>query len=161
MNLIVFSFWNVVVLVFFGFLLIGTLQMVRWLGSVSVLAINFLTRAGLHQVAKFVLATMVNYTRKTYCKNRMIYWNQVSTRFSFLWGSVFILAYILMLLKFGHKVDSISLPLVSMLGLYLGYRCLMYWLSQDVNEQSCRPHQYPSPIIRQWDYLDELFADPA
>lgn len=161
MNLIVFSFWNVVVLVFFAFLLIGTLQMVRWLGNMSVLVIHFLTHAGLHRVAKFVLATMVNYTRKTYCKNRLIYWNQVGIRFSFLWGSLLVFTYILMLLKVGNKVDSISLPLISMFGLYLGYRCLMYWLSQDVNEHGRRPHQYPSTIIRQWDYLDELFADPA
>ena len=159
MNLIVLSFWNIVVLAFGALLIIGIFQMSWWLAGVSVRLIHVLTHAGLHKVAKFVLATMVNYDRRTYCKNRLIYWNQVGIRFALLWGFVFFLTSILMILRIGNKVDSIGHPLLIIAVAYLGFRSLMYWFSQDVNEQSLQPHQ-PN-LIRRWDYLDELFAESA
>lgn len=159
MNLIVFSFWNIVVLIFGALLIIAAIRLVWWLAGLSVLLIHFLTHAGLHKTAKFVLATTVNYDRRTYCKNRMIYWNQVGIRFALLWGFFFGLLAILLLLKIGNKVDSIAQPLALAAIVYVGLRSLLYWFSQDVNERSLQPHQ-PN-LIRRWDYLDELFAEPV
>ncbi|GAB2547075.1 hypothetical protein [Spirosoma aerophilum] len=171
MNLIALNFWNVVVLLSGGLLLIGIYRLALWMAEMSLNAVSTLTYSGLRGVARFMLTIFIGYSWRTYQSNRMLYWNRVGFRFAMFWAGALLLALVLVILKLGNTIDSIGTIWIITMSIYLGFRALMYLTASprqlgyasgtfvpNVNEQLGNNRWASHQIIRQWDFLDELFA---
>lgn len=176
MILLKLDFLDIVLLVFYAGLLLVTVRFIWWLAGATERLIAFLTQTGLRGMAKFTLAILIGYDEQTYHKSRFIFWNRAGVRFAILWGSFLLLACLFVLLQQLRVVGSISIAWLLAFSSYIGFRCLVYYsrprtpliytqdsslksLIQDVNEQSPLPKRSGPPLIRRYDYLDELFAE--
>ncbi|GAA4419388.1 hypothetical protein GCM10023187_53660 [Nibrella viscosa] len=171
MNLMTLDFWGIAVLALFASLLfIGyrlTLRLARW----SEDLIGSLVQMNLHGLARTLLQVLIAYDEHTYQGSRFIWWNQVRVRFALLWGGTLLLTGLVLLLQI-RSIVWIPPALA-----FIAYRLVVAWqnptrppihtqdpvlkdLIQDVNEP-VRPgrQRRTQPIIRRWDYLDELFAE--
>ena len=166
MNLITLDFGNIMWLLF-GLVILGLCYRIVWmLAKLSDIVIGLLTHFGLRGIAKALLTILVSYDQQTYVKSRFILLNQVPFRFAVLWAVTFGIVVLLFILKMGRSIDSVGQPLILIATVYVGYRCLRYWLAprkdssalslfnQQVKEQYPRSYS----MVRWWDYLDELFA---
>lgn len=178
MILMTLDFWGIVLLIFYGGLLVVAFRLTWWLATATERVIAFMTQSGLHRPAKLLLAVLIGYDEQTYQKSRFIFWNQAHVRFAILWGSFLLLAGMLLLLHQMHTIGSAGLAWMIAFIAYIGFRGLAYWarpkapliyteepsiksLIQDVNEQSPPSKQSGRQLIRRYDYLDELFAEVA
>ena len=165
MNLMALDFWSVV-WAFLGLAALGIIHRLVWaLARMSDNLIGFLAHMGLKGLAKFLLTILVDYDQKTYAKSRFSAWNQVPFRFAVLWGATLGLLGLLCILKVGRSIDSVGMPLALISIVCTGYRCVQYWNAPRRNEVALNSFnqnfkEQPRPtysMIRQWDYLDELF----
>ena len=175
MILMTLDFWGIVLLIFYGGLLAVALRLIWWLAIGTERVIALMTQSGMHTPAKLLLAILIGYDEQTYHKSRFVFWNQARIRFAILWSSFLLLAGLLVLLHQMHIVGPVGLTWLLAFALYVGYRCLVYWtaskaplistqepslksLIQDVNERSPLLMRSGRQLLRQYDYLDELFA---
>lgn len=163
MYLFAFTFWNCALL-FMGLVLLGAVvKVVEFLAGLSERLIVLFTQSGLHGVARTILALAVGYDQRTYSRSRFLLRNQVHVRFKMLWGTFLLIALFLVLLQQAHIIDSIVTVLLIVASTVIVIRLASYYsasrpANQDVKERDelmNRPNQH---YIRQWDYLDELFA---
>ena len=172
MNLIALDFWSIVVYAFFASVLwVGYRLTWRLAYFCEGLIIN-LARTGMHGTARTLLVAFVGYDAQTYQQSRFIIWNQVHVRFFILWGATFLLASLVLLFQI-RPVIWMPVALI-----YNAYRIMVVWLNpprppihtqdpalrqliQDVNEPLRSTRTPARPVIRRWDYLDELFAESA
>lgn len=172
------DFWDVLLLGA-GLVLVAVIyRLIWWMATGTETVLSFLTQAGLHQMARLLLAILIGYDAQTYHKSRFILWNRASVRFAILWGGFVIIGCLLGLLHLGRFIESMPLAWFLLLGSYLGLRCLIYWIKprrptistvepslqsliRDVNEQMPFTKQTGRSIIRRYDYLDELFSEPV
>lgn len=178
MLLLTLDLWGIVLLIFYGGMLLVVYRLIWWLAIATERLIAFLTQSGLHYSAKLLLAILINYDKRTYLKSRFIFWNRAPVRFAILWGAFLVLAGLLALLHQRHLVGPVGLTWILAFVVYVGFRCLVYWtnskapriytqepslksLIQDVNERPPYQKRSGRQLIRQYDYLDELFAEVA
>lgn len=163
MCLIAFTFWNCVLL-FVGIVLLGAVaKVVEFMAKVSERLIVLFTQSGLHGVARTILALTVGYDQRTYGQSRFLLRNQVHVRFKMLWGGVLSIAVFLVLLQQAHLIDSIVTGLLVVTGIVVVTRLASYYSASRPTNQDVKEHEVPMSrpnkhYIRQWDYLDELFA---
>ncbi len=166
----VFNFWNTMTLAFFASVLLVSYRLTWWLARTSEGLIAGMTRTGMHQLARTLLVAMVDYDAATYQQSRFIVWNQVQVRFALLWGCSILIALLIFFLRIR---DVVWMPWALV---YVTYRLLTLWpnpprppiytgdtalksLIHDVNERKRQQGRVSTPhLIRQWDYLDQLFA---
>lgn len=175
MTLFELDFWSLVLL-FAGLVVIGIgYRVVGALADFSERTIARMAQTGMSSMARALLALLIGYDAQTYQKSRFLIWNQVRTRFLLLWAGFGFLVATLMLLKVGRTVDSVGEPLFYLLGATLLIRLVVVAtrpskttstphinsLIHDVNEQSEFTQYRGRQVIRRWDYLDELFANPV
>lgn len=179
MYLITFSFWNVV-LILIGLALFGFAHRLTWaLARYTERFVVFMAQTGLHQLAKTLLAILIGYDEQVYRKSRFMFRNQVTFRFAVLWGVTLFTIAFLFILREALIIQSVSQTAAVLATAVLSLRCILYWTSprkrsrittgdsaltsliQDVNERTGRMNQPGRQIIRRWDYLDELFAEPV
>lgn len=172
MYLYVFDFWGVVILAFAAGLLSVGIRLVWFLAHVSENTIIMLARMGAHRFAKSLLSVLINYDQNTYRQSRYIVWNQIATRFAILWGVILIIISSALLFQSWYLaavligVATVSILLIrqwrraNTLPIAYNDQALSS-LMQDVNERIKPAKRYVGPAIRPWDYLDELFAQPA
>ncbi len=170
MNLIALDFWSIVVYAFMASVLFIGYRLTGRLAYFSEGLIISLARGGLHGMARGLLFALVGYNEQTYQQSRFIVWNQVHVRFFVLWGSTFLLTGLVFLFQIQ---PVLWVPLA--LG-FIVYRLVTLWMNpprppihtqdpalkqliQDVNEPSRSTRKPARPMIRRWDYLDELFAE--
>jgi len=163
MYLFAFTFWNCVML-FIGLMLIGAgVKLAEFMANLSERLIVLFTQTGLHGLARTILALAVGYDQHTYEQSRFLLRNQVHVRFKMLWGIVLAVILFVVLLRQVHLITSISTALLIAGGVVVLWRLASYYsasrpTNQHVKELEMpvsRPNQH---YIRQWDYLDELFA---
>lgn len=172
MYLLTLDFWTIAALGLITALLVVAYRFTWWLAHFSEGVIVNLARVGLHGLARTTLVMFIGYDEQIYHRSRFIVWNQVHVRFFVLWALSFTLTGLILLFEIRPIVWGTVLA-----GL-LVYRVVMLLLNppkpliqtqdpalkqliQDVNEPR-RPASVPrpaQPIIRRWDYLDELFAE--
>jgi hypothetical protein len=170
MILIALDFWSIVVYAFVASVFFIGYRLTWRLAYLSEGLIISLARGGMPGLARGLLFALIGYNEQTYQQSRFIVWNQVHVRFFVLWGASFLLTGLIFLFQIRPVV---WVPLA--LGFVI-YRLVRLWMNpprppihtqdpalkqliQDVNEPS-RPTRYPArPMIRRWDYLDELFAE--
>lgn len=172
MILIALDFWSIVIYAFFASVLFFSYQLTWRLAYFSEGLIVNLARSGMHGAARSLLVTLIAYDEITYQQSRFIIWNQVHVRLFILWGATFLVTGLLFLLQISALI-WVPLALA-----FIIYRVVRLWihprtptiqtqdpglkqLIQDVNEPDRSARRSARPMIRQWDYLDELFAEPA
>lgn len=170
MILIALDFWSIVVYAFLASVLFIGYRLTWRLAHISEGLIISLARGGLHGMARGLLFALIGYNEQTYQQSRFIIWNQVHVRFFVLWGTSFLLTGLIFLFQIKLLVWA---PVA--LG-FIAYRLVMLWrnpprppiltqdpalkqLIQDVNEPSRSARKPTRPMIRRWEYLDELFAE--
>ena len=177
MNLLVLDFGTVVLLILLLVAISVAYRFVWWLAAVSERAVANLTRTGMSEAAKALLAVLINYDEQTYRKSRFVMWNQASVRFALLWGSFVLLAGVLGLLHLMHIVESVSFAWTLILATYIGLRYVVYLTSPKthianseesgfgldssnhyVKERNPGSNRNGHQVIRRYDYLDELFG---
>lgn len=174
MYLLALDFWTVAALGLIATLLVVAYRFTWWLAHFSEGLIVSLARMGLHRVARTLLVMLIGYDEQIYHRSRFIVWNQVHVRFFVLWAASFSLTGLTLLFEIRPVIWGVVL--VSL----LTYRVIMVLLNpakppihtqdpalkqliQDVNEpRRSAPVPRPAqPMIRRWDYLDELFSETA
>jgi len=176
MNLSSLVFWDYLVIALLFFVLIGAYRLAVALGRTTERFVAWLVGAGMHGLAKSTLG-LVGYDHRTYAKSRFIVWNQVTVRFSLLWGGLIGWATVLFILREGRTIHSIAPFWILGIVLYLACRWYLSLKEEKADSQtddilelleslnsvhsrekgqSNYPHSRPVPV-RQWDYLDELF----
>jgi len=172
MILIALDFWSIVVYAFLASVLFIGYRLTWRLAYCSEGLIVNLARAGLYSLARGLLFALVGYTEQTYQQSRFVIWNQVHIRFFILWGASFLLTGVVFLFRIQAVV---WLPVALC---FIVYRLVTLWMNpprppihtkdpalkqliQDVNEPLRSTRRSARPMIRQWDYLDELFAESA
>lgn len=163
MYLISLTFWNCVLVLFALASLGAVVKIATFLATLSERVIALFTQSGMHQLARTLLALSVGYDQRTYGQSRFLLRNQVHVRFRMLWGSLLALTAFLGLLRAAHVINSVILSLLVISVALIALRMSSYFTASrqsihQVKEQSAfagRPNQH---FIRQWDYLDELFA---
>lgn len=170
MYLITLDFWSIVIYVFIAGTLLAIYQLALYLGRYCEGLIISYAQMGMHQIARALLVALIGYDGHTYQQSRFIIWNQVHIRFAILWGITFLVAGLLLLFQIPRIV---WVPAVLALVIY---RLVNLWMNpsrppihtqdpalkqliQDVNEPRRAPQKRVGPMIRRWDYLDELFAE--
>ena len=176
MNLIALDFWSIVaigcILIALGFVV----RLARFIAAFTEQTIKFMVRAGMAGPARMLLAVLIGYDGYTYQKSRFLLWHQVRFRLELFWGGCLLGLVVLFLLKGTNAIDSVGAGFVGLLAVYLVIRCFIYWLApadrinstnaslrssiHDVKEQTTAVPYRSHQLIRQWDYLDELFAEP-
>jgi hypothetical protein len=169
MLLITFDFWTLIALGFIASVLFIGYRLTWRLAYFSEELIVNLARTGLHGSARVLLRLLIGYSERTYQQSRFIVWNQVHVRFFVLWASTFILTGLVFLFRLESAFWPVALIIIS-------YRLVTLWMNpprppihtqepslkqliQDVNEPVRSSRKPASPMIRRWDYLDELFAE--
>ena len=172
MNAITLDFWGVAAIALLAGVAFIVYRFAWRVAHFSESVISSLVSTGMPALARTLLVLFIGYNEQTYQRSRFIVWNRVRVRFFVLWGATFFLTGLIFLLRVRPVV---WLPLA---GLYIVYRLVTLWLNppkppiqtsdpalkqliQDVNEplRSSYRARPTRPVIRQWDYLDELFAE--
>ncbi|WP_345244933.1 hypothetical protein [Nibrella saemangeumensis] len=171
MNLMTLDFWGIAVLALFASLLFVGYRLTLRLAAWSEGLIGSLVQMNLHGVARTLLQVLIAYDEHTYQQSRFIWWNQVRVRFALMWGGTLLLTGLILLLQIR------SIVWMPAAVAFIVYRLVVAWrnptrppihtqdpalkeLIQDVNEPAWpRRQQRAQPMIRRWDYLDELFAE--
>lgn len=176
MNLVALDFWSIVTigcfLIAFGF----AVRCARFIAAFTEQTIASMVRINMAGPAKMLLAVLVGYDGYTYQKSRFLLWHQVRFRLELFWGGCILGLIVLFLFKGTKAIDSVSTGFIALLAVYFVVRCLIYWLApadrinptsaslrssiHDVKEQTTTGQNRSHHLIRQWDYLDELFAEP-
>lgn len=174
MYLLTLDFWTIAALGLITALLVVAYRFTWWLAHFSEGMIISLARMGLHGLARTLLVLLIGYDEQIYHRSRFVVWNQVHVRFFVLWALSFSLAGLTFLfeirpLAWGIVLGGLLIYRVSIV-LLNPAKPLIYTqdpalkqLIQDVNEPR-RPalvRRPVQPMIRRWDYLDELFAETA
>ncbi len=171
MNLFVLDFWGYLTLAFFASVLLVGYRLTWALARFSENFIISLVRTGMHGMAKTLLWTLIGYDHYIYRQSRFIIWNQIQTRFAILWGRTLLITALSLLLQSWY-VAIVLLSLIAItVWLIRQVRAkdvpirysdqALTSLMHDVNERNRPVNRYVGPSIRQWDYLDELFAQGA
>jgi|GEM_PF-4567409 len=172
MYLIALDFWSLVVYLFIAGALYVACHVVLALGRYTERLVASFAQMGMNQVARALLVFLIGYDERTYQQSRFVLWNQVDVRFTMLWAVALLTATLIVLLR---VPGIVWMPALLAL---LVYRTVTLWanparpqittrdpalkqLIQDVNEPMRTPRKSVGPIIRRWDYLDELFAESA
>jgi hypothetical protein len=177
MNLIALDFGTVLLLILLLVAISVAYRFVWWLAAVSERAVANLTRTGMSEAAKALLAVLINYDEQTYRKSRFVVWNQATVRFALFWGAFVLLAAVLGLLYEAQVIESVGIAWTLILATYIGFRYVVYITSPKthlanpegsgfeldssnfyVKERNPGSNRNGHQVIRRYDYLDELFG---
>lgn len=174
--LLTLGFWSILGWLVLAVSILLGIRLIWALANGSERAIVLMTRTGMHTTARGLLAWLIDYDESTYSRSRYIVWNRVSVRFALLWGSFVLLGLVLLFFQQVRKLDHPLLVWLLAAVSYLAYRAVrISWVPQrpmirsrdkeltdlldEVNGRPRGTYESGRHIIRQWDYLDELYAD--